>query len=302
MNKIIKVSVLFSILLFGTQIFGQTNPKPAPVFSDLLSNVHLRDKGQFKPASIYAYFLSGEKGQLKVLHNGKEIAEFSFRIEPYTVPKYTIDGFELVKGKNDSLGLMLKEAGKYELAYYSGGTKFYSFPFELIIKSSGDPYKPKKLMLLNGAWNNYAFLRKTSNESHGKWEFRVFMRSDDGSYQQTKGQVLMVRDKDKKVVAVGSSGFRREGRWTRQDMTLQKPGKKNPKGEYYSNQDFYANRDKLEDGAYTLNFNTDGKLYGAYKFMVKNGDIQVQGRQIRESTDPLSFIEGGGREFWMKKQ
>ena len=300
MNKLIKVSVLFLTLLFGTQIFGQSTPKPAPVFSDLLANVHLRSNGQMKPLRTYAYFLSGKKGALKVIHKGNEIAEFSFRIEPYTVPKYRIHGYELVKGKNNSLGLMLKEAGKYELAYYMGETKFYSFSFELIIGKS-DPYKPNKLMLLNGAWNNYAYLRKTSTESHGRWEFRVFMRSDDGSYQQTKGQVLMIRDKDKKIVAVGSSGFRRKASWTRQDITLQKPGKKNAKGEYYSNQDFYANRDKFEDGSYTLKFTTDGKLYGTYKLSVKGGEIQLQGKQIRESTNPLYFIEGYGREIWLEK-
>ncbi len=300
--KATKNTILFIfILAFSSQLIGQDTPKPTPVFSELLSNVYLRDNGQFKPASIYAYFMEGEKGQMKVLRNGIEIAEFSFRIEPYTAPKYTIDGYELVKGKNDSLGLMLKDAGKYELVYYANGAKFYSFPFELIIGAS-DPYKPKKLMLLNGAWNNYAYLYKTNNEAQGKWEFRIFMRSDDGSYQQVKSQVLLIRDKDKKLVAVGSSNFRTEAGWTRQDMTLQKPGKKYAQGEYYSNQDFFANREKLEDGGYTLNFTTDGKLYGAYKFTVKAGEIQLKDRQVRSSTDPTAFIEGGGREFWMKKQ
>ena len=301
MIGIIKTSVLFLIFSIATQTFGQAAPGPAPVFSDLLSSVYLRKNGQLKPPRFFAYFLQGDKGAMKVLRNGSEIAEFSFRIEPYTAPKYMIDGFDLVKGKNDVLGLKLKEAGKYELVYYSEGTQFYSFPFELVVGKS-DPYKPKKLRLLNGAWNNYAYLHKTNTESHGKWEFRVFMRSDDGSLQQTKGQVLLIRDKDKKIVAVGSSGFRREGRWIRQELTLQKPGKINAKGEYYSNQDFYANREKLDDGGYSLNFKTDGKLYGTYKFAVKGGEIQMQGKQIRESTDPLQFIEGGGKEIWIEKQ
>jgi hypothetical protein len=292
------------ILTLGTQVFGQEKPNytPAPVFSDLLTNVYVRKSGEFKPGDLSAYFMTDTEGQLKVLRNGTEIAEFSFRIAPYKPPKYTIEGYSLVTGKNDVLGLMLKQSGNYELAYYAGGTKFYSFPFELVIKDNGDPYKPKKLMVLNGPWNNYAFLRKTSDESHGKWEFRVFMRSDNGDYQQTKGQVLMIRDRDQKLVAVGGTGFRREPFWRRQDFTLQKPGKKNAQGEYYSNQDLYANKDKFEDGDYTLNFTIDGKLYGAYKLTVKDGGIQPQGRQVRTTTDPLKFIEGGGRDFWLEKQ
>lgn len=290
------------ILIFSAQTFAQETLKPAPIFSELLSTVYVRKSGEFKPSDISAYFLSNKDGQLKVLRNGSEIAEFNFRIDPYRPPKYTIEGYELVKGKNDVLGLILKESGKYELEYYEGGKKFYSFPFELNIKDSGDPYKPNKLMQINGAWNNYAFLHKTSDESHGKWEFRIYMRSDNGDYQQTKGQVLMIRDSDKKLVAVGNAGFRREESWRRQELTLQKPGKKNDKGEYYNNQDLYANQDKFEDGNYTLNFSVDDKQYGIYKFTVKNGSIQMQGRQVRESTDPLKFIEGGGKEIWLEKQ
>ena len=80
---------------------------------------------------------------MKVLLNGSEIAEFSFRSDIYTVPKYEIDGFELIKGKNDALGFKLKQSGKYELAYYIGGVKFYSFPFDLKV-GAADPYSPKK--------------------------------------------------------------------------------------------------------------------------------------------------------------
>ena len=271
------------------------------MFSDVLSDVHLRSNGQFKPSTIYAYFLSGDKGRLKVLHNGNEIAEFTFRIEPYTVPKYSIDGFELVKGKNNPLGLMLSEPGEYELAYYANGVKFYSFPFELTVGKS-DPYKPNKLMQLNGAWNNYAFLRKTSSESHGKWEFKIFVRSDDGTYKQTKSYLRVVSDQTKKVVAISRNNFRREGSWRIQTLELKKPGKLNTKiDEYYDNKDLYANKEKFPDGGYTVNFYMDGKLYGAYKFTVKAGEIQHSGRQLRQSTDPLRFIEGGGKEFWLVK-
>ena len=189
MNKLIKMSLLFLIFAFGTKVFGQATPNPAPVFSDLLSNVYLRSNGQMKPIRTYAYFLPGDKGQLKVLRGGSEIAEFSFRISPFTAPKYTIDGYDLVKGKNNSLGLMINEPGNYELEYYANGAKFYSFPFEVVIKNSGDPYKPKKIRLLNGAWNNYAYLHKTKMDP-AKWEFRVFLRNETGDYKQTKTQVL----------------------------------------------------------------------------------------------------------------
>ena len=304
MDKIIITGALLLIVGFQIQISAQsTHPFPAaPVFSDLLSGVRLETGGRFKPSSMFAYFMTGKKGTMKVLLNGSEIAEFSFRSDIYTVPKYEIDGFELIKGKNDALGFKLKQSGKYELAYYIGGVKFYSFPFDLKV-GAADPYSPKKLILLNGAWNKYAYLSKSSKEAHGKWEFRVFARSNDGSLKQTKAWVRVIRDSDKKVVAIARNNFRREATWRKQTFTLKKPGKLNPKiNEYYSNKDFLANRDKFTDGGYTINLYMDKALYGAYKFTVKGGKIQYQGNQLRESTDPKLFIEGGGKEIWVEKQ
>ncbi len=294
------ISGLF--LALALQVPAQDTYKPAPVFSHLLSDVSVDDEGRFKLHSMYAYFLNGEKGTLKVLREGNEIAEFSFRISPYKPPQYEILGYELVSGKNDVLGLKLEVAGNYELVYYSGDQEFYRFPFELVVKKSSDPYNPKKLILLNGDWNDQAYLLRTSTESHGKWDFKLYVRSDDGKYNQSKSYLRLIRDADKKLVAVGSSNFRRERRWTRQTLTLQKPGKTNSSNEYYDNQELLANRDKFADGSYTLNLFMDEQLYGAYKFTVKDGEIQPQGRQVRESTDPLRFIEGAGSAFWMKKQ
>lgn len=305
MKKIIFAGILLLLFTFSFQIFSQENPKfnPAPVYSDLLSTITVEQDGRFKPRSMFAFFMQGEKGILKILHEGQEFAEYKFISSIYSGPKFELDGFDLVKGKNDVLGLKLNKPGKYELQYFIEGKKFYKFPFELVINSNKDPYNPKKTLLINGAWNNYAYLYKTSNESHGKWQFKVFTRSDDGSYKQTKSYLRIVNNQTKQVVAISRNNFRREGRWKLQTLELKKPGKLNKKiNEYYDNKDIYANKDKFVDGNYTLNFYMDNKLYGSYKFMVKNGEIQLQGRQVRSSTDSTKFIEGGGREFWMKKQ
>jgi hypothetical protein len=41
------------------------------------------------------------------------------------------------------------------------------------------------------------------------------------------------------------------------------------------------------DGAYHVRLTIDGQLFGEYSFAVKDGRIQLQGRQVREQTDPL---------------
>ena len=61
-----------------------------------------------------------------------------------------------------------------------------------------------------------------------------------------------------------------------------------------------------EEGKYTVRLTLDGKQYGEYPFVVKNGRIQFQGKQIREGTDPLLYITdylSGGRysSWWIKR-
>jgi len=128
MRKQLAIIALLLILGFGTSALAQTGHSfpPAPIFSNLLSTVRLGKEGRLKPADIYAYFLKNEKGMLKVFHNGVEIAEFNFRSPRYSGVIYKITGYQLVRKTRDGFVLNLKEAGKYELAYYAGGKKFYA--------------------------------------------------------------------------------------------------------------------------------------------------------------------------------
>jgi hypothetical protein len=296
-------AVCLLCLALGSEslVFSQLSP-PAPLFSELLTTVRLERNGIFKPRRIYTSLIPNDKGSLKVLHNDIEIAEYTFRSPRYPGNTSEIWGYSLVRGKNDPLGLRLNKAGRYELAYYTGGKKFYSFPFELIVTGNTGPQGRWPLILMNGAWNDYAFLARTSKASHGRWQFRVWVRNDDGKYVQSKGFVSLTHDETKRLVAIGTANFRREGLWTKETLTLEEPGKKNAKGEYQGNKVISAANFKFEDGSFTFRFVMDGKLYGVYKFSVRNGTIQPQGRQVRENTPPHLFIDGGENHFWLKKQ
>ena len=64
---------------------------------------------------------------------------------------------------------------------------------------------------------------------------------------------------------------------------------------------------KSADGRYAFRFSVDGKPYGTYPFEVKGGRIQLQGKQIREKTDPMIAIVdylSGGRytSWWIKRE
>ncbi len=304
MKKIKSIGILFLVIILGTQTFAQKNYPlpPAPIFSDLLLRTILYEDGRFKPPEAYGYFFSDDKGKLKVIHEGNEIAEYDWRASPAFPPKYVIDGFDITKGKNNALGLYLKKAGNYELHFQnSDGSTFYIFPFKVSASGGDDPYNPQKKLRREGAWNDYAYLYKTTKNEQARWDFRVWVRSKDSKMRQAKSYLRLYRDSDNQLVAIGNSNFRLEGDWKRQYLELKKPGKKNAKGEYYDNRTIYA-KDKLQDGGYSLKFYIDENLYGTYKFQVKGGEIQHQDRQVRSSTDPKNYIEGGKREFWLKRQ
>ena len=62
-----------------------------------------------------------------------------------------------------------------------------------------------------------------------------------------------------------------------------------------------------EDGRYSVRLTIDGKPYGQYPFTVKDGRIQLQGRQVHAGTDPLLYIVdylSGGRytSWWLKRE
>jgi hypothetical protein len=62
-----------------------------------------------------------------------------------------------------------------------------------------------------------------------------------------------------------------------------------------------------EDGRYSIRLSIDGKLYGEYPFTVKEGKIQLQGKQIREKTDGMFYIVdylSGGRytSWWITRE
>ena len=76
---------------------------------------------------------------------------------------------------------------------------------------------------------------------------------------------------------------------------------------YRWNSFFKAGEILGEDGAYRIRLAIDGKPYGDYPFTIKGGRIELQGRQMREGTDPQDYITdhiSGGRytSWWLKRE
>ena len=112
-------------------------------------------------------------------------------------------------------------------------------------------------------------------------------------------EVQLIRARDSKVLAEEAATLRLEPRWLQADLLLRPAG--GDRNAYYK-----AGELLREDGAYHVRLTVDGRLYGEYSFAVKDGRIQLQGRQVREQTDPLDYIVDylyGGRytSWWIKR-
>ena len=301
MKKTVITGAMLLIIMLQMQVIAQNaHPfPPSPIHSTVMQSFWIGEDGRFKLNGGYGYFFTHKKGSIKVLLDGAEIAEYSFRVSPSSLPMYEYDGLEIISGKNNSLGLYLKNSGNYELAFYMGEKKFYSYPFSLNLKASSDPYSLKKTVIANGDWNDYAYFYQ--NNRSNRLTFNVFFRSETGSTQPSRGKVIVRRDRDKKVVAFYQTRFRREVWWKKQSFILNSSGRLNSKGDYFDTREWDSSKDKFADGNYTVTLEVSSKPHGTYKFSVKGGKIQHQGRQVRGKTEPNRFIEGGRTQFWVKR-
>jgi hypothetical protein len=112
--------------------------------------------------------------------------------------------------------------------------------------------------------------------------------------------VKLVNTRDGRVLAADSGSLRLEPRWLKLSLNF-KPAGGVPNA-YFKGGDLLR-----EDGRYSIRLTIDNKPYGEYPFVIKGGRIELQGKQIREKTDPTVYITdylSGGRytSWWIERK
>ena len=193
-------------------------------------------------------------------------------------------------------------AGSYVLEFAANDKPFYRFPFTVTEGKNEDPYQPAGTRyFIEGAWNEYGNIFYQRNDPESVLKFTTWVQDKAGKQATTLTpyDLKLVSLKDGKVIAEDSGNFRLEPRWQKADLLIHYPGNK---AAY-----FKAGELLRADGRYAFRFSVDGKPYGTYPFEVKGGRIQLQGKQIREKTDPIIAIVdylSGGRytSWWIKRE
>jgi len=194
-------------------------------------------------------------------------------------------------------------AGDYVIEFQLEDKPFYRFAFTIDTIPADDPYQPEGARyFIDGPWNDYGNVFYQRNDPKSSLRFTTWVREKVGheSKRATPYEAKIVRMKDNLVLATDAGTLRLLPQWQQADLLFKPVG-----GD--QNSFFKAEEVLSTDGLYRVSVNIDGKPYGTYPFTVQGGKIQLQGRQIREGTDPQIFLLDylyGGRypSWWIKRE
>ena len=193
-------------------------------------------------------------------------------------------------------------AGNYVLEFAIEDKPFYRFPISVVQIKNDDPYQPAgDRYFIEGPWNEYGNIFYQRNDPQSPLRFTTWVQDKAGHQNKTPVpyDLKLVNLRDGRVLAEHSSSLRPEPRWLKADFLLRSSG-----GD--ANTYFKAGDLLREDGRYSFRLMLNDKQYGEYPFEVKGGRIELQGRQIKEKTDPMVYIVdylSGGRytSWWIKR-
>ena len=194
-------------------------------------------------------------------------------------------------------------AGNYVLEFAIDDKPFYRFPISVFQIKSDDPYQPAgDRYFIEGPWNEYGNIFYQRNDPQSSLRFTTWVQDKAGHQNKTPVpyDVKLVSARDGRVLASHTGSLRLEPRWLKADLYFTPTG--GDQNAYFKAGDLLR-----EDGRYSVRLLLNNKQYGEYPFVVKGGRIELQGKQIRENTDPMSYIVdylSGGRytSWWIKRQ
>ena len=194
-------------------------------------------------------------------------------------------------------------AGNYVLEFAIEDKPFYRFPISVAVMKSDDPYAPEgNRYFIEGAWNEYGNIYYQRNDPQSSLTFTTWVQDKAGHLNKNSVpyEAKLVNTRDGRVIATDSGNLRLEPRWLKADLNFRPTG-----GD--ANSYFKAGDLLREDGRYQVRLTIDNKPYGTYPFVVNSGRIELQGKQIREKTDPMVYIVdylSGGRytSWWIKRE
>jgi hypothetical protein len=211
---------------------------------------------------------------------------------------WELSNYKVLGGTVSSL-----KPGRYTLEFQIDGNMFYRFPFSVSSVDSTDPYSPPGTRyFIDGAWSDYGNIFYQRNDPASTLRFTTWLQEKVSRVEKksTPYTAELVRMQDGKVIGQDRGDLNLAPQWQQMDVYFQ-PGNGGAKGTPIK-----ASELLQQDGAYQVHLTVDGKPYGTYALSVKEGKIQLQGRQLPEhspTTDRIVDTMSGGRylSWWIKR-
>lgn len=314
----INLFVLLNLILGGfalvdaqVKMTGDCSPRVST--GSLLDNLKIDSAGKLHFGRLYAACLplpvrqsktnyayhpyDGGKLSATLLDRyGERLGEFVFYGEKFTsvweLPRYeTLGGAENVKPVVDS--------GYYSLRFAIEKNPFQRFDFGVRTIQSKDIYRPGKIYLLEGAWENYSLISFPNVNRY--MQMRVWLRDAENAGIEPKiaqYTTELVSLADKKVLARGggeTSSMRLTETWRAFNLSFRR----------VEGQGEFAPAEILKnEGVYCVNLSVGGKPYGVYFFAVVAGAFMPvadeKGNPLPAKTIPVE-MDDKGFSLWRNK-
>ncbi len=319
-RRVMSISLLMTLLLLASPSQAQTQRPdctPGVSFWSLLDSVAVEyTSGILRLDKLYAVCLpaavrqspsnypydpdgGGKLSTLLKTADGKLLSTYVWYASSigglWEMSRYKVlGGFESIKPLT---------AGNYLLEFAIEDKPFYRFPFSVVQIKSADPYQAAgNRYFIEGAWNEYGNLFYQRNDPQQSLQFTTWVQEKSGKLEKKSVpyELKLINSKSGRVLGEESGTLRLEPRWLRARLSLRPAG--GDKNSYLKAVELLQ-----EDGRYNVRLLIDGKVYGDYPFVVQGGQLQFQGKQVREKTDPMVYIVdylSGGRysSWWSSRQ
>lgn len=308
------IGFAISCLDVGTVVSQASDNPPGLLYSTLLNGVKLNQQtGSLRLEDIQAVFLpvpqstdswkynatDGKLTATLTTDQGKALGEYRFHARQTRGVFWLLGSHQVTTpGGGTGNDIKITSAGNYLLQFAVEDKPFYKFPFSVAVQTSGDEFDPGKRYYLDGDWSKMGYLFYGGANPKSSIEFKTWLRDKNktDAFRSDKVDIRVIRSSDKKVVAV--SGTRSNGStyqlkptWVRYSFVLHTPKTVEP----ISAADILKN-----DGNYHVEVVVNGSNTARFPFSIKDNKIPKTGRQIRESTDPKIYVEGGRDAWWLE--
>lgn len=304
------------LLACSPGLLAQSNPTPCTSnmrFGSILNNVQITREGYLMLGHMIATCLPepARQSNSNYPYNPDDGGKFSIVLKTakgqtlttyvWSVEKisslWELKDYKVVGGQ---AAIKALAPGDYGLEFAVEDKPFHRFPFTVATKKSEDIYEPGMIYLLNGAWEEYGVFYVYKPDRYT--QFFVWLR-DTGKPRTTAVPIAMklIRKSDSRVMAMTrpDNAVKLATEWKRFTLSFNPV---NEEGQLTNAGEFHASEILKTDGAYVVKLTLDGKPYGEYEFVIKGGQIQAQGRQLRDANNPLQQLEDINNVWYLKRK